>query len=69
MVRSKYFDLSITLVEELQIPDHTTYVVYLEDKSTIKILKVNEEGEFEVLQDLTKCDWWLSYTTRAWRMS
>ncbi|HEY4965808.1 MAG TPA: hypothetical protein VII28_05380 [Puia sp.] len=56
VVRSQYFDLAITLVEELQIPDHTTYIVYLEDKLNIKILKVNEEGEPELLQELTKCD-------------
>lgn len=54
IVKSRYFDMSITLVEELQFEDHKSFMVYLEDISCIKIVKVNEEGEFEILQDLTK---------------
>jgi hypothetical protein len=53
-VRSQYYDMAITLVEELQYKDSKSYVVYLEDKSNIKIVKVNEEGECEIQQDLTK---------------
>jgi hypothetical protein len=53
-VKSQYFDMAITLVEELQYQDSKAYVVYLEDHSNIKILKVNEEGECEVQQDLIK---------------
>ena len=54
IVRSRYFDISITLVEELQFEDHKSFMVYLADISCIKIVKVNEEGECEILQDLTK---------------
>ncbi len=54
VVRSTYYDLNITLVEEVQTTDALVYIVHLEDKSNIKILKVSPEGEMEVMQDLTK---------------
>ena len=53
-VKSKYFDLSITLVEEVDTNDGLVYIVHLEDKSTIKIIKVNKDGEMETMQDLIK---------------
>ena len=54
IVRSTYFDLSITLVEEVQTNNGMVYIVHLEDKSNIKILKVSKEGEMEIMQELTK---------------
>lgn len=53
-VKSTYFDMAITLVEEVQTPEAKVYIVHLEDKANIKILKVNDEGEFEIMQDLSK---------------
>jgi len=53
-VKSIYFDMNITLVEEVQTPGGKVYVVHLEDKSNIKILKVNDGGEMETMQDLIK---------------
>jgi hypothetical protein len=53
-VKSKYFDMAITLVEEVQTVNGTGYVIHLEDKSNIRIVKVNREGEMETMQDLTK---------------
>jgi hypothetical protein len=53
-VRSTYYDLTITMVEEVQTPDSRVFICHLEDKATIKIIKVNDEGEMEILQDLTK---------------
>jgi hypothetical protein len=53
-VKSQYFDLAITLVEEVQTNDGMVYIVHLEDKATIKIVKVNKEGEMETMQDLIK---------------
>jgi hypothetical protein len=53
-VKSTYFDMAITLVEEVQTIEAKVYIVHLEDKTNIKILKVNDEGEFEILQDLSK---------------
>jgi hypothetical protein len=46
--------MSITLVEEVQTIDSKVYIVHLEDKANIKILKVNDQGEYEILQDLSK---------------
>ena len=53
-VRSIYFDLNITMVEEVQTPDGKVYIVHLEDKSNIKILKVNDDCDMEIMQELTK---------------
>ena len=53
-VKSTYFDMAITLVEEVQTTEAKVYIVHLEDKVNIKILKVNDQGEYEILQDLSK---------------
>jgi hypothetical protein len=53
-VKSTYFDLNITLVEEAQTTENRVFICHLEDKATIKIIKVNDDGEMEILQDLTK---------------
>jgi hypothetical protein len=53
-VKSTYFDYSITLVEEIQIPDHLVYIVHLEDNKSIKIVRVNTDGDMDVMQDLDK---------------
>jgi hypothetical protein len=46
--------LSITLVEEVQTPNGNAYFIHMEDKSTIKIIKMNADGEMETVQDLVK---------------
>jgi hypothetical protein len=53
-VKSVYFDLAITQVEEVQTPNGFVYIVNLEDKSSIKVLKVNRDGEMFTLLDLVK---------------
>jgi hypothetical protein len=53
-VRSTYFDLDITLVEEVQTTEGMVYIVHVEDKSNIKILKVSKDGDMEIMQELTK---------------
>jgi hypothetical protein len=53
-VKSIYFDMAITLVEEVQCPDGMVYIIHLEDKSNIKTLKVSKDGEIEIMQELTK---------------
>jgi hypothetical protein len=53
-VKSTYFDMDITLVEEVQTIEGVEYVINLEDKSNIRVVKVNKEGIMEVLQDLNK---------------
>ena len=54
VVKRTYYDLAITFVNIIEVPDHKAYVVHLEDKKTLKIVRVNEEGEMDVMNDLTK---------------
>ena len=53
-VKSVYFDFDIILIEEVHTIEGIEYIVYLEDKSNIRLVKLNKEGEMEVLQDLNK---------------
>ena len=41
--------MAITQVEEVQTSYGVTYIVNLEDKSNIEILKVNDLGEIDIL--------------------
>lgn len=54
IVKSTYYDLDITLVEEVQTTTNKAYVVHLEDKANIKIVKLNPDGEMETMQELIK---------------
>jgi hypothetical protein len=53
-VKSKYYDLAITLIEEVQTNDGMVYIVHLEDKSNIKILRLSNDSEMEILQEMTR---------------
>lgn len=53
-VKSVYYDMSITQVEEIQTLNGKGYVVNLEDKTTIRIIKLNEEGEMETIQEIIR---------------
>jgi len=53
-IRSTYYDMTISQVQEIQNPDHSVYIVTLQDKSTIRVIKINQEGEMKVLQELSK---------------
>jgi len=53
-IKSIYFDFAITLVEEVQTNYGGIYIVNLEDKSDIKILKVNDLGEINILLEINK---------------
>jgi hypothetical protein len=53
-VKRTYYDWDITLIEEVQNNDGVEYIINLEDKSKIRVLKVTEEGLMEELQDLDK---------------
>lgn len=53
-VRISYYDLNITLVKEVRTNCGTVFFITLEDKSSIKILKINYEGEMELTQELVK---------------
>jgi hypothetical protein len=41
-------------VEEVNTNEGVEYIVYLEDKSMIRLVRVGREGEMEVFQDLNK---------------
>ena len=53
-VKAMYFNLAITLIEEVQTNNGMVYIVHLEDKSNIKILRLSSDAEMEILQELTK---------------
>jgi hypothetical protein len=54
MVKSIYYDFTITVIEIAEVPDHMAYMIHLEDATTIKILRVSDEGEMEVYKSLIK---------------
>jgi hypothetical protein len=54
IVKSAYFDFNIILVEEVHTHEGVEYIVYLEDKSNIRLVIVDKEGKMDVLQDLNK---------------
>ncbi len=53
-VKSAYFDLAVTTVEEVQSIYGMAYIVHLEDKLNLKVLRVNSYGEMDILLDLVK---------------
>ena len=53
-VKSVYYDMSINQVEEIQTVNGKGYVINLEDKTTIRIIKMNEQGEMETVQEIIK---------------
>jgi hypothetical protein len=54
MVKSQYYDYTITLVEEITEPlKPLVYVVHMEDASTLKNLRISER-EMQVLEEYKK---------------
>jgi hypothetical protein len=53
-IKFTYVDMHIALAEEVQTAEGIQYVIYLEDKFRVRVVKVNPEHEMEVLQDLGK---------------
>ena len=54
VVKRTYYDFAITFVNIIEVPDHKVYLVHLEDKKTLKIVRVNEEGEMDVMNEFEK---------------
>ena len=54
MVRSEYLDYSVFGVHEISIPDNLVYIIYLEDKTSIKIIRVNQDFDMDVMQEFEK---------------
>jgi hypothetical protein len=56
MVKSQYYDYTITLVEQIeQTRQPLVYVVHLEDATTLKNVRVRER-EIEVMSEYMKCN-------------
>jgi hypothetical protein len=53
-VKMNFYDLDITLVKELQTTSGLVFIITLEDKTSLKILKINREGEMEIMQEMQK---------------
>ena len=53
-VKMNFYDLDITVVKELQTTSGLVYFITLEDKTSFKILKINREGDMEIMQELQK---------------
>ena len=54
IVRRAYYDMPITFVQVIEVPNHVAYLVQVQDKINLKVLRVSEDGEIEVRQELTK---------------
>jgi len=54
IVKRTWYDLAITVVNIVEVPEHKAYLVHLEDKYTLKIVRVSEDGEMDVLNDYIK---------------
>jgi hypothetical protein len=54
MVKRNYYDFTITLVQLVEIPGHMAYLVHIEDATSIKIIRVTDEGDMDVYQEFTK---------------
>jgi hypothetical protein len=54
IVRRAYYDLPITSVTVIEVPGHVVYQVLVEDKANLKVLRVSEEGEMDVINEFTK---------------
>jgi len=54
IIKSTFYDWFIKLVQEVQTTLGMAYVVTLKDKSNIRIIKVEAEGNMETLEELKK---------------
>ena len=53
MVKSAYYDYSIYLIDEVTVDDKTSYIIKIEDKTSLKEIKI-EDGEMEVTHEFIK---------------
>lgn len=53
-VKSLFFDFDIILIEQLDNREGTEFIFYLQDKSTIRIVRVSNENLVEVLQEFDR---------------
>jgi YD repeat-containing protein len=53
-VKGTYFDYNITLVNEIQTMEGLVYIIHLENKSSLKNIRVNSDGEMDVRESYQK---------------
>jgi hypothetical protein len=53
-VKSRFYGMAITLIEEVHGNDGMVYIVHLDDKTNIKILRVSNNAEMEILEEITR---------------
>lgn len=54
IVKSIYYDYTITMVEEVQSINNMVYVIHQEDAKSIMKIRITKDGELDVMEDLTK---------------
>lgn len=54
IVKSEYYEFDIVLVEEVQMNEGTEYIITLQDESDIRVVRLNRNGDLDVLQELNK---------------
>ncbi len=54
LVKREYYDFAITQVLEVSVPDHTAWLLNVEDKDTFKVVRINDEGDMDVVHDYKK---------------
>jgi hypothetical protein len=53
-VKSLFFDCDIILIEEMVNREGADFIFYLQDKSSIHIVRVSKENEVEILQEFDR---------------
>ena len=53
IVKSTYYDYTISLVQEINMHTQTIYLIHMQDASTWKTLKI-ADGEMSILEDFNK---------------
>ena len=54
IVKSTYYDYSITGVEEIHTTEGGVYIIHLADSSTIKIIRIDEDGGMDEINEFIK---------------
>jgi len=54
IVKSSYYDYKITMIEEVQSAGNLVYVIHQEDDKHIMKLRVFQEGEMDIMENLDK---------------
>ncbi|MBS1600950.1 MAG: hypothetical protein JST75_22245 [Bacteroidetes bacterium] len=52
-VKMTYYDFAITFIQEIKLHDQTVYLVYVQDETTWKILRVSDE-DMDVMDEFIK---------------